>query len=128
MGVLAIILTAYGGEAFGSEMFPAAQAAAVASMVGGIAHLPAFIFGLIVAMVLYIIGLPVTTLGLGVYLPFYLSATAFLGGALRFILSKVAPKVEKSGKDNIIAAGALGGEGVIGVVIALIMAISVIQG
>ena len=128
VGVLAIILTAYGGEAFGSEMFPAAQAAAVASMVGGIAHLPAFIFGLIVAMVLYIIGLPVTTLGLGVYLPFYLSATAFLGGALRFILSKVAPKVEKSGKDNIIAAGALGGEGVIGVVIALIMAISVIQG
>ena len=115
VGVLAIILTAYGGEAFGSEMFPAAQAAAVASMVGGIAHLPAFIFGLIVAMVLYIIGLPVTTLGLGVYLP-------------RFILSKVAPKVEKSGKDNIIAAGALGGEGVIGVVIALIMAISVIQG
>ncbi|MGI6029227.1 MAG: OPT/YSL family transporter [Candidatus Heteroscillospira sp.] len=127
VGVLMILVTAYGGEVFGSEMFPSAQAAAVASMVGGIAHLPSFIVGLVLSTVLYVIGLPVTTLGLGIYLPFYLSATAFVGGALSFVLSKVCPKVKESGNDTIVAAGMLGGEGVVGVVIALIMAIQVIQ-
>ena len=69
-------------------MFPAAQAGAVAAMVGGISHMPAFIVGLIAAIALYIAGFPVMTLGLGVYLPFYMSATAFIGGAIRFITDK----------------------------------------
>ena len=128
VGVLMVIVTAYGGGVFGSEMFPSAQAAAVASMVGGISHMPAFLIGLALTTVLYVMGLPVTTLGLGVYLPFYLSATAFVGGALSFILSKVAPKVKESGNDTIVAAGMLGGEGVVGVVIALVMALSVLNG
>lgn len=128
VAVLMIIVTAYGGEVFGSDMFPAAQAAAVASMVGGIAHLPAFLIGLVAATILYILGVPVMTLGLGVYLPFYLSSTAFVGGALRFILDKYAPKVEKSGLGTIVASGMLGGEAVIGVVSALVIAISVLNG
>ena len=52
--ILFVILKAYGPEAFGSEMFPAAQASAVAAMVGGISHMPAFIIGLIAATVLYL--------------------------------------------------------------------------
>ena len=127
VGVLMILVTAYGGEVFGSTMFPSAQAAAVASMVGGIAHLPAFIVGLVLATVLYVAGLPVTTLGLGIYLPFYLSATAYSGGALKGLLAQAAPKVKESGNDTIVAAGMLGGEGVVGVIIALIMAVQVIQ-
>lgn len=128
VGVLMIIVTAYGGEVFGTEMFPAAQAAAVASMVGGISHMPAFIIGLVVATILYLLKFPVMTLGLGVYLPFYLSATAFVGGALRFILDRAAPKVEKDGVGTIVASGMLGGEAVVGVVIALVTAIQVING
>ena len=127
VGVLMIIVTAYGGEVFGSDMFPAAQASAVAGMVGGISNVPVFVFGIVAAAIMYIIGLPVTTLGLGVYLPFYMSATAFIGGALNFILSKAAPGVRERGNDTVVAAGMLGGEGVIGVVIALITAIQVIQ-
>ncbi|MBE6021306.1 MAG: peptide transporter [Clostridiales bacterium] len=122
--ILIAIIGAYGVGAFGDpELFPAAQASAVAAMVGGISHLPAFIIGLVVAVVLYFLKFPVMTLGLGVYLPFYLSATAFIGGALRFIVDKAAPKFEKSGTGQIIAAGLLGGEGIIGVVIAIIIAI-----
>ena len=127
VGVLMIIVTAYGGEVFGSDMFPAAQASAVAGMVGGISNVPVFVFGIVAAAIMYINGLPVTTLGLGVYLPFYMSATAFIGGALNFILSKAAPGVRERGNDTVVAAGMLGGEGVIGVVIALITAIQVIQ-
>ena len=122
--ILAIVM-AYGKEAFGNpELFPAAQASAVAAMAGGIAHIPAFFIGLGLATVLYVIGFyPVMTFGLGVYLPFYLSFTAFVGAAIRFVLDRVYPKFEKEGKGTIIAAGLLGGEAVVGVVIAIILAI-----
>ena len=125
--VLLIILNAYGPEIFGSEMFPAAQAGAVAAMVGGISHMPAFLIGLVVAIILYCLNFPVMTLGLGVYLPFYLSATAFIGGALRFILDRAAPNFEKKGTGAIIAAGLLGGEAVVGVIIALVIAVQVMS-
>ena len=63
------------------------------------------------------------TLGLGVYLPFYLSATAFVGGALKYIVQKAAPAWDEKGTGMIIASGLLGGEAVIGVIIALIQAL-----
>lgn len=124
VGVFYVILTAYGPTAFGNpEMFVAPQAAAVAAMVGGIPHLTSFLIGLVLGCVLYCLNFPVMTLGLGVYLPFYLSATAFIGGALRFLVSKGAPEWDKKGTGLIIASGLLGGEAVIGVIIALIQAV-----
>ncbi|HPO04684.1 MAG TPA: OPT/YSL family transporter [Bacillota bacterium] len=126
--VLLVILKAYGPSAFGNpDMFPAPQASAVAAMVGGISHMPAFLIGLVAAVILYIVNFPVMTLGLGVYLPFYLSMTAFIGGALRFIVMKAAPNFEKGGNGQIIAAGLLGGEAVVGVIIALIQAIKIMK-
>ncbi len=124
--ILFIILKAYGAGAFGGEMFPAAQASAVAAMVGGISHMPAFIAGLIIATILYCINFPVITLGLGVYLPFYLSATAAIGGALRFVVDKIWPKFEADGKGTIIASGLLGGESIVGVIIAMYYAYQII--
>lgn len=124
--ILFIILKAYGAGAFGGEMFPAAQASAVAAMVGGISHMPAFIAGLIIAAILYCINFPVITLGLGVYLPFYLSATAAIGGALRFVIDKIWPKFEADGKGTIIASGLLGGESIVGVIIAMYYAYQII--
>lgn len=126
VAVLGVILKAYGGAAFGGELFPAAQASAVAAMVGGISHVPAFVIGLVVAVILYLINFPVMTLGLGVYLPFYLSATAFLGGAIRFLVDKFAPNFEKNQTGQVIASGLLGGEAIVGVVIAIIVAIQII--
>lgn len=126
VAILAVILKAYGGEAFGGEMFPAAQASAVAAMVGGISHMPAFIIGLVAAVILYCVNFPVITLGLGVYLPFYLSATAFIGGVLRFIADRFVPKFEADGKGTIIASGLLGGESIAGVIIAMVEALRII--
>lgn len=124
VGVFYVILTAYGPTAFGNpEMFVAPQAAAVSAMVGGIPHMTSFLIGLVAGCVLYILNFPVMTLGLGVYLPFYLSLTAFIGGAARFLVQKFAPQFEKGGNGMIIASGLLGGEAVVGVIIALIQAI-----
>ncbi len=124
--ILAVILKAYGAEAFGGEMFPAAQASAVAAMVGGISHMPAFCIGLVLAVVLYCVNFPVITLGLGVYLPFYMSATAFIGGVIRFLVDRFAPEFEKDSKGTIIASGLLGGESIVGVIIAIVMAVQII--
>ncbi|QIB69474.1 peptide transporter [Aminipila butyrica] len=126
VAVLLVIVNAYGSDVFGSEMFPAAQASAVAAMVGGISHVPAFVIGLVAAVILYCLNFPVMTLGLGVYLPFYLSATAFIGGMLRLLTDKVFPEFEKRGNGSIIASGLLGGEAVVGVILALIVAIRII--
>lgn len=124
VGVFYIILTAYGPTAFGNpELFIAPQAGMVAAMVGGIPHMTSFLIGLVAGCVLYVINFPVMTLGLGVYLPFYLSATAFIGGALKFIVQKFAPQWDGKGTGLIIASGLLGGEAVIGVIIALIQAV-----
>ncbi|MGI6731331.1 MAG: OPT/YSL family transporter [Anaerovoracaceae bacterium] len=124
VGVFYVILTAYGPTAFGNpEQFIAPQAGMVAAMVGGIPHMTSFVIGLIVGCVLYIVNFPVMTLGLGVYLPFYLSATAFVGGALKYIVQKAAPAWDEKGTGMIIASGLLGGEAVIGVIIALIQAL-----
>ena len=125
--VLLVIIKAYGASAIGDpQLFPAAQAGAVGAMAGGISNVPAFWIGLVVAVILYCLNFPVMTLGLGIYLPFYMSATAFLGGLLRFIVDKVKPEMEKKeATGQIIAAGVLGGEGVVGVIIAIIMAVQI---
>lgn len=128
VGVMAVLVKAYGGGVFGSEMFPAAQAAAVASVVGGIANVPVFIGGLVAAIGLYLITPAFTMLGLGIYLPFYLSFTAFIGGVLRLVLGKLSPKIAGGNSGDIAASGLLAGEGLIGVVVALIQAFQMIAG
>ena len=123
VGVFYVILRAYGPAAFGDpEMFIAPQAGMVAAMVGGISHMPAFLAGLGAGVALYMVNFPVMTLGLGVYLPFYLSATALIGGLLKYFTAKT--KSDENGTGRIIASGVLGGETVIGVVIAMIHAVS----
>lgn len=125
VGVFYVVLRAYGPEAFGPDkMFPAPQAGMVAAMVGGIPHMSSFIAGCIAGLVLYLLKLPVMTLGLGIYLPFYLSLTAMLGGLLKYLTDRFAPKFAQSGLGDIIAPGLLGGEAVVGVILALYQAFS----
>lgn len=121
VAVLLLLVKAYGTNAFGAEgVFVAPQASMVAAMVGGIPHLPAFLIGLAAGFILYLLRLPVMTLGLGIYLPFYLSLTAFLGACVKLVTARLAPTFDHSGRGLIIASGLLGGEAVVGVIIALI--------
>lgn len=127
VGVFYVILTAYGTDIFGPEkMFAAPQAGAVAAMVGGIPHLTSFLIGLGAGCLLYLLNFPVMTLGLGVYLPFYLSLTAFIGGVLKFIFKWEKKKNAGEDRGLIIASGLLGGEAVVGVLLALVQAVMAI--
>jgi uncharacterized oligopeptide transporter (OPT) family protein len=129
VGSFYMLIAAYGPAAFGpGGQFAAPQAGAVAAMVGGIPHTPSFIAGLAAGTLLYVVNFPVMTLGLGVYLPFYLSLTAFAGGGLRFILGKAAPAWDKKGSGMVISSGLLGGEAVMGVIIAICQAAAGLAG
>ena len=127
LGLFAVIYS-FGGVG-GSTGLSAAQAFAVTGMVKGLGD-PFLIFGTLVSPVvvfggavtlgaaLYLFKVPAMTLGIGIYLPFYISSIVFLGGIVRFVMDRVRPGSNRNG--NIVASGFLGGEGIMGVLIALV--------
>ena len=134
VAVMAVLLAAYGPDAFGLQgTFVAAQASVVATMVAGIPSVPAFLAGLAVGFALYLLGAPAMMLGLGIYLPFYMSLTAFLGAMAKVAYDAVCARrraklppdeaaARLKAQDEtglVVASGLLGGESVVGVVIAL---------
>lgn len=123
VAVLVTLFSAYGPGAFGSgQMFVSAQASVVATMVSGIPSVPGFVIGLLGGVALYWAGLPAMMFGLGVYLPFYMSATAALGAGVRWVYERVCAArgvADSEEKGVVVASGVLGGESIVGVVIAL---------
>ncbi|HJH75087.1 MAG: OPT/YSL family transporter [Gordonibacter pamelaeae] len=134
VAVMAVLLAAYGPDAFGLQgTFVAAQASVVATMVAGIPSVPTFLVGLAVGFALYLLGAPAMMLGLGIYLPFYMSLTAFLGAMAKMAYDAVCARrraklppdeaaARLKAQDEtglVVASGLLGGESVVGVVIAL---------
>ena len=134
-GAMYALVSAYGPGAFGpGNEFVAAQASVVATLVSGIPNLPAFIIGLLAGAAIYFLGGPAMMIGLGVYLPFYMTFTAFLGCVVKGIYDAIMksrraslPAEEqalakaKADQDGlVVASGVLGGESIVGVVIALL--------
>lgn len=132
-----VLFAAYGADAFGvGKEFVSAQASVVATMVGGIPNVPAFLVGLVVGFILYFFGIPTMMLGLGIYLPFYMSFTAFLGCMVKVVVDQVgkrrlaklpederdAARARFSDSGLVIASGLLGGESIMGIILALVVA------
>ncbi|HYH03529.1 MAG TPA: OPT/YSL family transporter, partial [Bacillota bacterium] len=97
---------------------PAGQAFAVTQMVHGVGDPVVLTGAIFIGVVLYLLRIPAMTLGIGVYLPFEISAALFLGGFLRFLNDLYRPQTAESG--NIAAAGFFGGEGITGVLVAIL--------
>ena len=140
VAVMCALLNAYGADAFGpGKLFVSAQASVVATMVSGIPSVPAFALGLAAGVALYCLGIPSMMLGLGVYLPFYMTLSASLGAAVKIAYDRVASirnarangsvaaNADTGAPDEtsheetgiIVASGVLGGESIVGVIIAL---------
>ncbi|HIW75282.1 MULTISPECIES: OPT/YSL family transporter [Gordonibacter] len=134
VAVMVILVSAYGPEAFGPQAsFVSAQASVVATMVSGIPSVPSFALGLTVGFVLYLVGFPAMMLGLGIYLPFYMSFTAFLGAMAKVVYDAVCKRRrahlspdEQAAREKaqaetglVVSSGLLGGESIIGVLVAL---------
>jgi uncharacterized oligopeptide transporter (OPT) family protein len=118
---LVIMLKAYGQVGPGT-MLPAPQAYAVSRMISGLPNATAFLAGLVLGVILYLLNIPGMTLGIGIYLPMTISSAVFVGGIIRWIETK---RGIKSDKGMIIASGMLGGEGVAGVAIAILKVFSI---
>ena len=132
VAVMCALLNAYGADAFGpGKTFVSAQASVVATMVSGIPSIGAFGLGLAAGIALYCLGIPSMMLGLGVYLPFYMTLSASLGALVKVVYDRAAAKRREHDADAgaaetsheetgiIVASGVLGGESIVGVLIAL---------
>ena len=125
VAVMVALVAAYGPEAFGTDaLFVSAQANVVATMVSGIPSVEGFVVGLLAGAVLYCLGIPSMMIGLGVYLPFYMSLSTVLGAVARWVYDRVctargldAEAAEETGV--VVASGVLGGESIVGVIVAL---------
>ena len=129
-GVLYLLNEAWG---YGSEQIPAAQATMMKMLVEGImnADLPwALIFiGVFVAIVIEILKVPVMPFAVGMYLPFSLSAGIMAGGIVRFIVEKIKgtdeEKKERADRGVLFTSGMIAGEGIMGIVLAVLAVVKV---
>ena len=115
--VLFVMKRSFGGFGPGTAL-PAPQASAVASMASGLGSSPVFYIGIALGLILFLVNVPASAIGLGIYLPSYISMIVGVG----YIISAIVKKITKASDKtmNLISSGLLGGEGIAGVVVAII--------
>ncbi len=121
--IIGVVLFALNSSyTIGSVDLPAPQAVALSAVVkASFLSLP-LIMGIIVGIVAAIIvsffssAIAVVAFGIGIYVPIFLSFPLFVGGLLRLL----ADKKKFTEKGRLLAAGCIAGEGIIGVILALI--------
>jgi putative OPT family oligopeptide transporter len=109
---------------------------------GGTVNYPMLALGVLIAVLIIWKGLPVMSVAIGMYLPFYLSATIFIGGLLNhFVIRTVHLRIdgtlsgvpsgdakdassEASKKGLLLSAGMIAGEALMGVVVAAFIVLS----
>lgn len=129
-GVMYLLDQAWG---YGSDQIPAPQGTMMKMLVEGImnAQLPwaLILIGVFVAIVVEILKIPVMPFAVGMYLPFSLNAGIMCGGIVRFIMERrKAPEEEKKeGIDRgiLYTSGLIAGEGLMGVVLAVLAVVGV---
>lgn len=124
-GTLYLLDSAWG---FGSEELAAPQATLMKMIIEGVmsAKLPwnLVFIGAFIAILVEIVGIPVLPFAIGVYLPVQLNACILIGGIIRLVFDKM--KCEEPKKKTVInngilfCSGMIAGEGLIGIILALL--------
>lgn len=129
-GTLYLLDSAY---SFGTEQLGAPQATLMKMIIEGVmeGNLPwALVFvGVFIAVVVELIGIPVLPFAIGVYLPVQLNACIMVGGLVRLALDKKkGDEKEKKRITNdgiLFCSGMIAGEGLVGILLALLAVIGV---
>ena len=124
-GTLFLLDSAWG---FGSDELAAPQATLMKMIIEGVmgADLPwGLVFiGAFIAIVAEIIKVPVLPFAIGIYLPVQLNACIMVGGLIRLVVDKIKkPEKEKTAITNdgiLFCSGMIAGEGLMGIVLALL--------
>lgn len=129
-GTLYLLDSAWG---FGSEELAAPQATLMKMIIEGVmeSNLPwGLVFiGVFIAIIVEILGIPVLPFAIGVYLPVQLNACIMVGGLVRLAFDKM--KKEENDKKRIIndgilyCSGMIAGEGLVGILLALLAVLGV---
>ena len=124
-GTLYLLDSAWG---FGSNELAAPQATLMKLIVEGVmgGNLPwdLVFIGVAIAVVAEIIGIPVLPFAIGIYLPVHLNACIMVGGLIRLVMDKLRrSEDEKKAITNdgvLFCSGMIAGEGLVGIVLALL--------
>lgn len=124
-GTLYLLNQAWG---FGSDELAAPQATLMKLIVEGVmgGNLPwTLVFiGAFIAIIVEIIGIPVLPFAIGVYLPVQLNACIMVGGLVRLVVEKITDKKddkeETVNKGILFCSGMIAGEGIVGILLALL--------
>jgi putative OPT family oligopeptide transporter len=124
-GTLYLLDSAWG---FGTEELGAPQATLMKMIIEGVmnADLPwTLVFiGVFISVIVEIVGIPVLPFAIGVYLPVHLNACIMVGGLVRLFFDRM--KKEEKVKKEIVndgilfCSGMIAGEGIVGIVLALL--------
>lgn len=130
-GVLMLLDSAWG---FGSTELSAPQAILMKMIVEGVmnGNLPwVLVFiGVFIAIVIEIFGIPVLPVAIGLYLPLELSVPIMVGGLVRLAVSKRADNKDmesEAGSGILFCSGLIAGEGLVGIVLAILAVTGVAQ-
>ncbi len=113
------IIASYNGVG-GNSGLSAAQAHTVAAMINGIGSIPVFTIAGIIGCIFYLKGIPSMIIGIGMLLPLGMSTAIFFGGFISFLVKKTAKSSEPELNGQVISAGLLGGEGLVGTIVAIV--------
>ncbi len=124
-GTLYLLNSAWG---FGSNELAAPQATLMKLIIEGVmeGNLPwALVFiGVFIAIVAEVVGIPVLPFAIGVYLPVQLNACIMVGGLVRLALEKMKKNEEEKKaiiNDGVLfCSGMIAGEGLVGILLALL--------
>ena len=129
-GIMFLLDNAWG---FGSKELPAPQATLMKLVVEGVmgGNLPwgLVITGVGIGLAIEVIGIPVLPVAVGLYLPIHLSTPIFIGGLLRAWFDKKGEAGKEAGENGVLfGSGLIAGEGLIGIIRALLAIIPVSKG
>ena len=122
-GTLYLLDSAWG---FGTDQLAAPQATLMKLIIEGVmdGNLPwALVFiGAFLAICVEIVGIPVLPFAIGVYLPVQLNACIMVGGLLRLLTEKLVKKDKKTVVNDgiLFCSGMIAGEGLVGILLALL--------
>lgn len=130
-GVLYLLNSAWG---FGSTELSAPQATLMKMLVEGVmdGNLPwGLVFiGVFIAIVIEILRIPVLPVAIGLYLPLELSTCIMIGGLVRLVIDKKKMDSEEQRKETVnkgilFSSGLIAGEGLVGILLAVLAVLSV---
>lgn len=130
-GVLLLLDKAWG---FGSEQLSAPQASLMKMVTEGVmeGNLPwnLVFIGVFLALMVEIVGIPVLPFAIGLYLPIHLSTPIMVGGLIKLLVTKrkkaSAEEIKEADSKAILySSGMIAGEGLVGILLAVLAVVGV---